>query len=171
MNMTRIVLGAVVALTSLFAPAFGASGPVPAGFLTYCRQNPSECRRSKQEIIPRGRDLMADLRRVNSAVNRAITYRLDEGESWDADVRFGDCEDYMLTKRRRLVAMGYPVSALRPAVVTTWTGEYHAVLVVVTENGKFVLDNRRTDIVTLFAMSYRLISVATADSMAWTTQP
>ncbi|MNL79260.1 hypothetical protein D3C87_2058250 [compost metagenome] len=54
----------------------------------------------------------------------------------------GDCEDFALTKRDKLIALGWPARALRVAVAKTSWGEGHAVLVVKTDRGDLVLDNR-----------------------------
>ena len=58
----------------------------------------------------------------------------------------GDCDDYALTKRQKLLAAGLPERALRVAVVTNWRGDRHAVLTVATDKGDYVLDNMRGDV-------------------------
>jgi predicted transglutaminase-like cysteine proteinase len=62
-------------------------------------------------------------------------------DRWEADVAAGDCEDYALTKRRKLIALGWSARALRIAVARTASVEGHAVLVVATSQGDLVLDN------------------------------
>lgn len=88
--------------------------------------------------------------RVNDKVNRDITRRSDIEiygvlDRWatplTAGDRFGDCEDYVLEKRRALIAAGLPASALAIAVATTSWGETHAVLLVATDKGDYVLDS------------------------------
>jgi predicted transglutaminase-like cysteine proteinase len=94
--------------------------------------------------------LWAKLNEANARVNRALRPRSDADnygveDYWAtplADHRgFGDCEDYVLEKVRALVAAGVPRSALDIALVTTRWGENHAVLVVTTADGDFVLDS------------------------------
>ena len=52
-----------------------------------------------------------------------------------------DCEDFALEKRKALIAAGIPEDSLYLAVaVSEWTG-LHAVLVISTDEGDFVLDN------------------------------
>lgn len=91
------------------------------------------------------------LERTNKMVNLAITPREDVATYGVADywatplengVKSGDCEDYVLEKRHQLVTAGLPASALSIAVVLTEKGEAHAVLVVATSTGDYVLDNR-----------------------------
>lgn len=60
----------------------------------------------------------------------------------------GDCEDYVIAKRRALIALGYPQSALSIALVVTPWGEDHAVLLMATTQGEVVLDNLAQRIVT-----------------------
>ena len=54
----------------------------------------------------------------------------------------GDCEDYALSKRKALGEAGLSRRALRLGVVRLVSGKAHAVLVVVTDRGDYVLDNR-----------------------------
>ena len=87
--------------------------------------------------------LLHVLNAVNQSVNRAIRPRHDKGDVWSVNVNSGDCEDYVLTKRARLIGSGVAPGALRIATVRTPSGEAHAVLVVRTDKGDFVLDNRK----------------------------
>lgn len=87
---------------------------------------------------------------TNEAINRAILQRSDlevygVSELWATPLQYGaglgDCEDYVLEKRRALIAAGLPSSALSIAVVITDSGETHAVLLVATDRGEYVLDS------------------------------
>ena len=93
--------------------------------------------------IPLTPALWASLTAVNNRINRAIIRATDMEvygvedywatplEDGTAKAR-GDCEDYVLEKRRALVAAGVPESALSIAVATTPWGEGHALLLVST---------------------------------------
>jgi len=59
-----------------------------------------------------------------------------------AEDGYGDCEDYQLVKRRRLVAAGFPRRALRMTAVIDEDGAPHAVMMVRTNQGDFILDNK-----------------------------
>ena len=94
--------------------------------------------------------LWSTLNRVNDKVNRAIARKTDIANYGEIDfwttplaegVSSGDCEDYVLEKKRALIQAGLPASALSIAVVTTSWGEAHAVLLVDTDQGEYVLDN------------------------------
>jgi predicted transglutaminase-like cysteine proteinase len=54
---------------------------------------------------------------------------------------YGDCEDYVLEKRHRLIAAGVAQQNLSIAIVQTNRGVLHAVLLVRTDAGEMVLDN------------------------------
>ncbi len=95
---------------------------------------------------------MAD--RVNTMVNktRYIVDSRNWGQSdyWATPVEFlqrgGDCEDYAITKYTALRAMGVPEERLRIAIVhDNLKNIPHAVLVVYTNEGTFILDNQNED--------------------------
>lgn len=97
------------------------------------------------------RDQIKLLNRVNQQVNRDVKKANDsdlygQEEYWalpravDGKL-YGDCEDFALEKRRQLIAAGVPEAALSLAVAVTARGEGHAVLMVSTQNGDWVLDN------------------------------
>lgn len=81
---------------------------------------------------------------------------------------YGDCEDYALEKRRRLIAAGVPESALSMAVAVTARGETHAVLVVSFESGDWVLDNLTPWATPWEDLNYRWIQRQVAGSSTWT---
>jgi len=53
----------------------------------------------------------------------------------------GDCEDYVLAKRAALIAEGVPAAVLSIAIVETRWGESHAVLLLASDRGEFILDS------------------------------
>ena len=57
------------------------------------------------------------------------------------DSGYGDCEDYQLAKQRELIRDGWPASDLLLTVVLDKDGQGHALLMVRTDRGDFVLDN------------------------------
>ena len=87
-------------------------------------------------------------RRVNRAVNTEIEPVSDlenfgQAEYWAyPDNGKGDCEDYVLLKRRELIRQGFPREALLITVVRDLAGEGHAVLMLKSTAGDYVLDNK-----------------------------
>lgn len=91
------------------------------------------------------------IKEVNSTVNEEIKYFPDEWnynkpEFWELPVEgLGDCEDFALEKRKRLMDYFYWEDL---CLTTCWdeTGTYHSVLTVRTDHGDFVLDNRYDEV-------------------------
>jgi len=96
--------------------------------------------------------LWALLTAVTAQVNRDLRPRADSGpvDDWSLPLQdgvgAGDCEDYALEKAQALLRRGVPRNALNLALATTETGEHHAVLLVSTRSGDFVLDNRTDEV-------------------------
>lgn len=117
----------------------------PFAHVRFCVQNPSQCSAgggASVMVMTSYRE--AQLRRINAQVNGTIrpTNEATNTDVWQIGANAGDCEDFALTKRQRLIAAGWSPRALRMAVVRTRSGEGHAVLVVKTNQGDLVLDNR-----------------------------
>jgi len=80
----------------------------------------------------------------------------------------GDCEDFALEKRRVLIEHGVPAGSLSIAIVKTRQGEEHAVLVVTTDAGDYVLDNLTYDVRPWRRTGYTWISrQGPGDDLGW----
>ncbi len=117
------------------------------------------------------------MRSVNDQVNRIMRGATDEqvyhvADYWNAPplvpgVR-GDCEDFALEKRRLLIENGFPAAALSIAIVRTRLGEDHAVLIVSTHQGDFVLDNLQFDVRPWRKTDYTWVSrQGPGDDLTW----
>jgi predicted transglutaminase-like cysteine proteinase len=113
-------------------------------------------------------ELRVQLRDVNARVNRAITSSSDIKaygvvEYWATPLSSGlanpqgDCEDYVLEKRKALLAEGLPARALSIAVAMTPSNILHVVLLVSTDRGELVLDSLTPWIVSWDNTGYRWI--------------
>src|SRR5664279_5762749 len=69
----------------------------------------------------------------------------------------GDCEDYVLLKRRMLMQAGWPREALLITVVRDKKGDGHAVLTVKTNKGEFILDNQEAQVLAWNKTGYRFV--------------
>ena len=130
----------------------------PFAHTKFCIANPGECRprnNHKGDRITLSPRNWSILREVNNSVNRSIKPRRDRGDRWSVNIRAGDCEDYALTKRRRLISKGFSSSALVIATGTLPGGRHHAVLMVKTDRGDYVLDNLRNSVVSWNRVPYR----------------
>ncbi|MFN3685275.1 transglutaminase-like cysteine peptidase [Salinarimonas sp.] len=151
--------------------AFGEMAISPVAAHVFCREFPSECavRRGRLARDETGAvrvtdRLLAQVQQVNSAVNASMTWRADidrDGvpDRWKVRASSGDCEDFALEKRRRLLAAGWPTSALLLALGRDGWGTSHAVLIVRTDRGDFVLDNQVEEVLPLGAASFRLATI------------
>jgi predicted transglutaminase-like cysteine proteinase len=100
-------------------------------------------------VLPIADAAVQRLETVTRRVNRAIRRASDADAYGRADVWIipqgqgaaGDCEDYVLAKRRALIEDGVDPAAMSIAIVRTRGGELHAVLLVATPEGERVLDN------------------------------
>ena len=135
-----------------FANEFGKTLP-PVGFVQFCASNPEDCkaRGGKTFKLAMSPDRWNLIYQVNTYVNGKIAPVSDqdlygEPERWAYPVDAGDCEDYLLLKKRYLQGLGFPPEALLITVVLDEKGEGHAVLTVTTDGGDFILDNRRGDV-------------------------
>ena len=64
-------------------------------------------------------------------------------DRWDlAEDGSGDCEAFQLLKRKLLAQSGLPRRAMRMTVVIDEKGEGHAVLMLRTDRGDLILDNK-----------------------------
>jgi predicted transglutaminase-like cysteine proteinase len=137
-----------------FMKSFGDTLP-PIGYVTFCREHQGDCRPGPRfaDRIQLTSAKFREIEEVNTAVNTEVTpvtdldhYGTVEVWTYPTDNK-GDCEDYVLQKRRILMERGLPESALLITVVRDENNEGHAGLTVRTDAGDFVLDNKRRDVV------------------------
>jgi predicted transglutaminase-like cysteine proteinase len=156
------VLGAAPALAGTTAGSAAASGYTNAAFikaagttsipyaaLDFCKRTPRDCAPSGKMVteVTLTQALWTQLLSVNAYYNTHILPMTDMDQYHVADLwtypssGYGDCEDYQLAKQKALIADGWPRSALLMTVVRDENGDGHAVLMVRTDRGDFVLDN------------------------------
>lgn len=164
----RLMGALVTAVAAICATPSVAAQHAPLGYQIFCLQQPSECEGGGTAKVALTSELMATLKRVNHQVNTTIRPRNDRGpDVWSATATTGDCEDYVLAKRRALIQAGVSPSSLRIAYVKTARGVGHAILVVKTGKRDLVLDNRTHAIKPLSQSGYRIISISGADPAKW----
>lgn len=171
--------GAAIALlfvlgTTSIVPAVAASGHSvatlsPLGFKIFCLRNPEQCVASSPQSIDMTDATMGKLKQVNLQVNRSIRPVNDAKgrDVWTLNPSSGDCEDFVVTKRARLIKMGFPPGALRIARGTTRSGEGHAVLLVRTSKGDMILDSLTNTIKPKSQSNLRFIAMSGPDPKAW----
>ena len=136
----------------------------PYGFVQFCKSHRNEClnpdpRNTRFNASPlRLSELDEINRRVNAAVQPATdseVYGVEE--HWTFPQLMGDCEDYVVLKRRILIDSGWPASALLITVVLDENGEGHAVLTARTTQGDFILDNKEQTVKLWSQTPYRFV--------------
>jgi predicted transglutaminase-like cysteine proteinase len=148
----------------------------PIGHVTFCNQFPRECisfdsGNLRVKLTTAARKQLAF---INESVNREIKPVSDQ-EQYGVVERWiypesgqGDCEDYVLLKKKRLVESRWPASALLITVVKDEFGEGHAVLTVRTDRGDLILDNKRSEIMPWRETGYFFIKRQSArDPQQW----
>jgi predicted transglutaminase-like cysteine proteinase len=149
-------------------PAYIAVGEAtrpPIGWVEFCIRYKPECetRPSAARDVVLTSQAWSDMVKVNNWANDNITPITDLEhwgvvEQWDyPDDGKGDCEDYVLLKRRMLMQAGWPREALLITVVRDKKGDGHAVLTVKTNRGELILDNQSTEIVPWNKTGYRFV--------------
>ena len=134
------------------ASVFSKSLP-PVGYVDFCGRGEAECQFSggKVESLALTGDNWEQLEQINRYVNTKIRPASDmelygKPDYWTYPIDAGDCEDYVLLKKRYLTELGFNADELLITVVLDENNEGHAVLTVVTNKGDYILDNRRREI-------------------------
>jgi predicted transglutaminase-like cysteine proteinase len=179
----KTILGASASLAAVFATlpsssahaataterphyvSVGATARAPIGWVDFCMDQPQDC--AGKATAPRdvvlSQKAWRDLTRVNKWVNDNVKPITDQDhwgvvEKWSyPDDGQGDCEDYVLLKRRMLLQAGWPREALLITVVRDRRGDGHAVLTVKTDKGDFILDNQEENVVLWMDTGYRFV--------------
>ena len=146
--------------------AVGNVSSSPMGWVQFCRDNPAEC---ASRPVSQPRDILmnqpnwATIVRINRLVNEKIepTSDMDQFgvlEYWSYPTSGkGDCEDYVLLKRKMLMDLGMPRDALLITVVRDHKGDGHAVLTVRTDRGDYILDNQADEVLPWHQTGYRFV--------------
>lgn len=134
----------------------------PFGFIAFCLINQQACDGGTDDPQPLKLDaeMYGQLVAINDAVNAlpeiADAEMFGREEFWTyAGQSGGDCEDLALEKRRRLMAAGWPADALLLATANDERGNGHAVLVVASAEGDYVLDNKHKSVTLWSDLPYR----------------
>ncbi|MFN7101377.1 MAG: transglutaminase-like cysteine peptidase [Pseudorhizobium sp.] len=172
-----------VAIASLFIMLFAAhsssatpgmqvigKASPPIGHYEFCRIYTSECQPAAYDPGPMSltEDRWRAVLDVNYTVNTSIVPMTDQEiygveERWAYPRTVGDCEDFVLLKRKMLMARGFDPADLLITVVLQPNGEGHAVLTVRTDHGDFVLDNMRNKVLLWSETEYTFLKRQAAD--------
>jgi predicted transglutaminase-like cysteine proteinase len=145
--------------------SLGDATRAPIGWVEFCTESPAECKAgpSQPRDIVMTQAAWRDLLKVNRWVNETIKPMTDMDhwsvvEKWSIpNDGYGDCEDYVLLKRKMLIDAGWPREALLITVVRDKMGEGHAVLTIKSDKGEFILDNQNENVVGWTETGYRFV--------------
>lgn len=175
LTLARIILAAS-AMTLVLAPAraqtlamrtvpAGMETRAPIGWIDFCERNSADCNvpALPATVVSLDDRVWREIVRINTQVNREIQPMSDKDqhgvvEYWSyPDSGKGDCEDYVLEKRRRLMRAGFPRQSLLITVVRDLKGDGHSVLTVRTNRGDYILDNQEQKVLSWDETGYRFI--------------
>jgi predicted transglutaminase-like cysteine proteinase len=148
--------------------------PTPA-WQEFCRRLPAECEvdAAEPEFIALTPAIWTLIASVNTFVNASIGPMTDRDhwgveDRWDfPDDGHGDCEDFQILKRKLLAEAGLPRRAMRMAVVLDQAGEGHAVLMLRTDQGEYILDNKSSVPALWSDTGYHFVKREGSDGPAW----
>ena len=142
------------------ATEFGKTVP-PLGYVSFCGREEAECKFSggMPETLTLNQDSWDQISQINHYVNTKIRPASDMElyhvpDYWTYPAAAGDCEDFVLLKKRYLLGLGFNPDVLLITVVLDETHQGHAVLTIPTSRGDIILDNRRSEIMVWNATGY-----------------
>lgn len=181
----KILAGLAVMVATLIAGPSNAAGSAqmqvtgkanpPIGHYEFCQSYRSECvpTNADRSVLVLNEERWRKILEVNYTVNSTITPMTDQEiygveERWAYPRTVGDCEDFVLLKRKLLMSQGISASNLLITVVLQPNGEGHAVLTVRTDRGDFVLDNMRSKVMLWSETEYTYLKRQSVDDPgAW----
>ncbi len=149
----------------------------PYAWTDFCKRMPAECTVNTQEAdtVELNSKLWKTIVATNLKANRDIEAITDQDhwgvvDRWDIpEDGKGDCEDYVLLKRKRLAEAGVPRRAMRVTVVIDEENAGHAVLMIRTDRGDFILDNKRNAILPWSQTGYTYVKRESQTRIGWTS--
>ena len=154
---------------------YGQADP-PYGFTQFCQRLSEHCQANSLDSkrVPATPAALAELDFINRDVNRMVAPVTDReqfgvDEYWTLPTAGkGDCEEYVLEKRRRLMARAWPSGALLITVVLDENRQGHAILTARMSTGDLTLDNKHDDVRPWYSSPYTFIMRQSyRDPMIW----
>lgn len=166
----------MASLPSLTNPidAAGSAKPI-AAWVDFCDNYEKECAYDPTEpaLVSLNAKVWKTIVATNRKVNLAVK-PVTDNEHWGVVDRWnlpndglGDCEDYQLLKRKLLAEAGLPRRAMRMTVVVDDQKEGHAVLMIRTDRGDFILDNKTNNVLPWNQTGYIFVKREGQESKQW----
>lgn len=124
-------------------------------YASYCRRHPDHCDLSGPSLAELNPDTRRLLQLENSSANDLLYLEISDQDLYNHEEYWafpshgaGDCEDVALFKRESLVGLGIPRGAMTIAIVHHRSNmSPHAVLLVETTRGTYLLDTLENEVV------------------------
>lgn len=137
----------------------------PNGYKKLCANRQEVCQTPPDATAVAGLQSngFQQLLKFNQKMNLRISYNSDERlygqrDHWQVATESGDCEDIALAKRVALVDAGWPPGALWLAIGVIPGGQAHVVLVLRSDHGDLVFDNRTDDLLLWHETNLRFLA-------------
>ena len=155
-------------------PATTVAKPIPA-WIEFCRRLPAECSidfqgTSNNQADRRGLEHHPGSEQPRQCIDHTDHRLRAMGRSRPlglADDRLWRLSDMQLLKRKLLAERGLPRRAMRMTVVINARSDGHAVLMLRTDRGDFILDNETDAILPSDRTAYVFANREGQDSTAW----
>lgn len=174
LSASALLLGSkeVIAQDAFLASRMTVSAPAGANKL--CGRYPWACRASGGVTKVSGSQLDIAVR-LNRQINRQVQSISDQAqyaraEYWSLPTaRGGDCEDFALIKKKHLIEAGLDPQMLLVSTVLDRNRNAHAVLVMRTTQGDFILDNLHDEVLHWRQTGYTFLRMQDpANPIRWT---
>ncbi|MGZ3694544.1 MAG: transglutaminase-like cysteine peptidase [Bdellovibrionota bacterium] len=143
----------------------------PMNSVIFCQTYPAECETTRSSLNKKTTEAeqKKQLNEVNESVNNKITAdgnkRGDPGvDPWLLFPKTGNCADYAVSKRHKLLELGWAAESLLLANVKTKYGAGHTILVVRTGGENLVLDSLTKKILPVSKTGYDWLSIQSPDN-------
>lgn len=148
----------------------------PLAGTRFCIRYPDDCKKTVGDgkdavkLVTLTPERRAELNEVNARVNKNIFPQAQNTtagtEKWMISPEAGDCGDYVVTKRHKLLARGWPSGTLLLTEVALRSGEHHLVLIARTNEGDLVLDNLKQTVRTVVEaeLDYKWVRIESFDN-------
>jgi predicted transglutaminase-like cysteine proteinase len=151
LSASAVLLGSQAAVAQDAFLAARMTVSAPAGAHNLCGRYPWACKASGGATRISGHQLDVAIK-LNRQINRKVRSIADQAQYGRAEhwalptARGGDCEDFALIKKKHLIEAGLDPQMLLVSTVLDRNRNAHAVLVMRTGQGDFILDNLRDEV-------------------------
>jgi predicted transglutaminase-like cysteine proteinase len=142
----------------------------PPGAANMCSQYRWACsnkgvgRQNSNAVLKLAKTVNNDVNRRTHQIDDIIQYGKEDYWTLPSS-RGGDCEDLVLLKKKKLIQKGVASENLLIATVLDLNRKSHAVLVLRTQKGDYVLDSLRSGVISWRSTGYTFLKMQNAKSM------